>query len=83
MMRLDAAFQFRRRSDLLPFGWAPNAGKIPAPAAILAAVTQTNRTRRISIYTIGIAPGEPGGPLDVFMKTLAEQNFGVYRRVEQ
>jgi hypothetical protein len=40
-------------------------------------VSQANRARRISIYTIGIAPGEPGGPLDSFMKTLAEEDFGV------
>ena len=80
---LEAAFQFDAEAVYFLSDGAPNAGKIPAPAAILAAVTQANRTRRITINTIGIAPGEPGGPLDTFMKTLAEQNFGVYRRVEQ
>ncbi|MGD0654432.1 MAG: VWA domain-containing protein [Thermoguttaceae bacterium] len=80
---LDAAFRFDAEAIYFLSDGAPNAGKIPVPAAILTAVTQTNRARRISIYTIGIAPGEPGGTLDLFMKTLAEQNFGVYRRVDQ
>jgi hypothetical protein len=80
---LDAAFRFDAEAVYFLSDGAPNAGKIASPAAILAAVAQTNRTRRISIYTIGIEPGEPGGPLDMFVKTLAEQNFGVYRRVDQ
>lgn len=80
---LDAAFRFDAEAVYFLSDGAPNAGKIASPAAILTAVTQTNRTRRISIYTIGIEPGEPGGPLDMFVKMLAEQNFGVYRRVDQ
>ncbi len=80
---LDAAFRFDAEAFYFLSDGAPNAGKIASPAAIVAAVTQTNRTRRISIYTIGIAPGEPGGPLDMFVRTLAEQNFGVYRRIDQ
>ena len=66
---LEAAFRFdaeaiyflRRRSE---------RRQNPPPDAILKAVSQTNRVRRISIYTIGIAPGEAGGPLDTFMRTL-------------
>jgi hypothetical protein len=42
-----------------------------------------NRSRRESIYTIGIAPGPPDGPMEWFMKTLAEQNMGQYRRVDE
>jgi hypothetical protein len=42
-----------------------------------------NRPRRESIYTIGIGPGLPGGPLEVFLNALAEQNLGIYRRVDQ
>ena len=80
---LEAAFQFDAEAVYFLSDGAPNAGKIPAPGAILAAVTQANRGRRISIYTIGIAPGEAGGPLDNFMRALAEQNFGVYRRVDE
>ncbi len=80
---LDAAFRFDAEAVYFLSDGAPNAGKISTPAAIVTAVSQANRTRRISIYTIGIEPGEPGEPLDTFMKTLAEQNFGVYRRVEK
>ncbi len=80
---LEAAFRFDTEAIYFLSDGEPNAGKIAAPAAIVEAVTQTNRTRRISIYTIGIAPGQPGGPLDQFVETLAEQNFGVYRRVDQ
>jgi Ca-activated chloride channel family protein len=80
---LDAAFRFDAEAIYFLSDGAPNAGKISAPAAIVAAVTQVNRVRRISIYTIGIAPGPLGGPLDLFVKTLAQHNFGVYRRVEQ
>ncbi len=80
---LEAAFHFDTEAIYFLSDGAPNAGTIPRPDAILTAVTQANRARRISIYTIGIAPGEPGGPLDSFMKTLAEEDFGVYRRVDQ
>jgi hypothetical protein len=80
---LDAAFRFDAEAIYFLSDGAPNAGKIAAPLAIVTAVTQSNRARRISIYTIGIAPGQPGGPLDLFVKTLAEQNFGIYRRVDQ
>jgi len=80
---LDAAFSFDAEAIYFLSDGAPNAGKIAAPDAIVTAVTQTNRTRRISLYTIGIAPGQPGGRFDLFLQTLAEQNFGVYRRVDQ
>ncbi len=80
---LEAAFRFDAESIYFLSDGEPNAGKIPRPDAILKAVGQTNHVRRISIYTIGIAPGEAGGPLDSFMRTLAEDDFGAYRRVER
>ena len=61
----------------------PNAGKISVPDAIIAAIVQANHMRRVSVYTIGICPGAPGGPLDTFMRSLAEQNLGIYRRVDK
>jgi hypothetical protein len=61
---------------------APTSGKILAPADIIAAITAANKLRRITIYTIGIAPGFPGSPTDAFLKTLSEQNYGEYRRVD-
>ena len=83
LRRPGSGSPLRPRGDLFPLGRRAERGKIPLPAAIVAAITQANRTRRMSVYTIGIAPGPPGGPLDTFMKTLAEQDFGVYRRVDQ
>ncbi|MEX0977390.1 MAG: VWA domain-containing protein [Pirellulales bacterium] len=61
---------------------APTMGKIVAPVLIINAVTAANKVRRISIYTIGIAPGFPGSPTDLFLKTLSEGNFGNYRRID-
>jgi hypothetical protein len=61
----------------------PTDGKIVDPSMIVAAVSRINRNRRMSIYSIGIAPGAAGGPLDLFLKTLSEQNYGLYRRVDQ
>lgn len=80
---LEAALRFDAEAIYFLSDGAPNAGKITRASAILTAVTQTNRVRRISIYTIGIAPGYPGGPLDEFMRTLAEEDFAVYRRVDR
>jgi hypothetical protein len=80
---LEAAFQFDAEAIYFLSDGAPNVGKIIAPADIVAAVTQANRSRRISVYSIGIAPGSPDSPFDLFLKTLAEQNFGVYRRIDQ
>jgi len=80
---LEAAFRLDVEAIYFLSDGEPTAGKIVAPAAILAAVGQTNRGRRISLYTIGIAPGLPGSPLDAFVRLLAEQNFGAYRRVDQ
>jgi hypothetical protein len=80
---LDAAFRFDAEAIYFLSDGQPNAGKISAPGDIVAAVTKANRSRRMSVYTIGIAPGLAGGPLELFVKTLAEQNFGVYRRVDQ
>ena len=80
---LEAAFRFDAEAIYFLSDGEPNAGKIPTPSGILAAVAQANRTRRISIYSIGIEPGLAGGPLDAFVKALAEGNFGVYRRVER
>ncbi len=61
---------------------APTSGKILAPVDIIRAITTVNRVRRISIYTIGIAPGFPGSPTDEFLRTLSEKNSGQYRRVD-
>ncbi len=58
---------------------APTAGKVINPDAIIRAVTEANRTRRVSLYVIGI---QPDPQFESFLKTLAEQNFGTYRRMQ-
>ena len=79
---LEGAMQFDTEAIYFLSDGAPYGGKIAAPVDIVAAITAANKTRRISIYTIGIGAGIPGGPLDMFLKTLAEQNLGLYRRVD-
>ena len=80
---LDAAFRYDTEAIFLLSDGEPNAGKIPFAVDILTAVARANRHRRISIYTIGIAPGMAGSPMDEFMRTLGEQNYGRYHRVEE
>jgi Ca-activated chloride channel family protein len=80
---LEAAFNFDTEAIYFLSDGAPHGGKIPAPVDIVAAITAINRVRRVSVYTIGIGVGFAGGPLDLFLKTLAEQNLGLYRRVDQ
>lgn len=79
---LEAALGFDTEAIYFLSDGAPHGGKIAAPVDIVAAITAANKTRRVSIYTIGIGAGIPGGPLDVFLRTLADQNFGLYRRVD-
>jgi hypothetical protein len=79
---LDAAMEYEVEAIYFLTDGAPTCGKIVAPVDIVTAVTGSNRTRRISIYTIGIAPGFSGSPTDTFLKSLAEENLGTYRRVD-
>jgi hypothetical protein len=79
---LEAAMLFDTEAIYFLSDGAPYGGKISAPVDIVAAITEANRTRKISIYTIGIAAGFPGSPLDEFLKTLAARNLGLYRRVD-
>ncbi|MGD9721150.1 MAG: VWA domain-containing protein [Pirellulales bacterium] len=79
---LETAMAFDTEAIYFLSDGAPTIGKIVAPADIVTAITTANRLRRVSVYTIGIGAGFPGSPLDVFLKTLAEQNLGVYRRVD-
>ena len=80
---LEAAFRLDPEAVYLLSDGAPNSGRIPMPAAIINAVGAMNPHRRISIYCFGIAPGPPDSPMELFMKTLAQQNFGRYRRLDQ
>lgn len=78
---LQAAFLFDAEAIYFLSDGAPTSGSIVRPAEIVTAVTRGNRGRRISIYTIGIGD-QLRGPTGVFMQQIAEQNFGVYRRVD-
>ncbi len=79
---LAAAFSFDTEAIYFLSDGAPTSGAIKAPVDIVAAITTINRTRRISLYTIGVGAGLPGDVVDVFLKTLAEENLGLYRRVD-
>lgn len=61
---------------------APSDGSIVAPDAVLKAVHQENRTRRLKIHTLGAFAGQQAGGLEEFMKKLAEQNYGQFRRLD-
>lgn len=53
------------------------------PAQIVESISERNRTRRISIHTIGVVTQRGGGGgLTFFMKPLAENNYGTFRLVE-
>ena len=80
---LEAAFNFDVEAVYFLTDGEPTSGKIVFPPAIVAAVSQANHYRRVSLYAIGIAPGVPGGPLDSFLQTIAAENYGEYRRVDQ
>jgi uncharacterized protein YegL len=60
----------------------PTGGTFVAPDAILDAIRQTNRYRRTTIHVIGVNPGPEDGVFSQFMKNLAAQNWGQYRRVD-
>jgi len=80
---LELAFSFDAEAIYFLTDGAPSAGKISQPDRIVEAVTQQNRLRRITINAIGIGVGPEGGSFGVFLRTLAEQNFGRFRRVDE
>ncbi|HEX4130670.1 MAG TPA: VWA domain-containing protein [Pirellulales bacterium] len=80
---LDTAFYFNAESIYLLTDGAPSAGRIVDKPEIVEAIGKQNRTRRESIYTIGLAPGLPGSDFDVFLAKLAQNNYGIYRRVDE
>lgn len=79
---LEAALAYDIEAIYFLTDGAPTSGKILAPVDIIHTIIESNRLRRISIYTIGIAPGFSGSPTDQFLKNLAEENLGTYRRVD-
>lgn len=81
---LDAAFLFDVEAIYLLSDGEPtdNLGREVDPEPIVTTVTRANRARRISIYSVGISPGNVGSPLEAFLDKLATQNYGTYRRAD-
>ena len=80
---LDAALQFDGEAIYFLTDGAPVGGRITNPPDIVRAITQQNRFRRMTINSLGIGVGLPGNPFDSFLSALAQNNFGVYERVDQ
>jgi hypothetical protein len=80
---LEAALDFDAESIYFLTDGVPRGGKVDDPFQIVEILTRLNRVRRITINSIGIDVGPEGNPFDNFLKTLAEQNYGDYRRVTE
>jgi len=80
---LDAALEFDAEAVYFLTDGAPHGGRITNPPAIVKAITQANTYRRMTINSIGIGVGVSGNPFDTFLSTLAEHNYGEYKRVDQ
>ncbi len=80
---LEAALQYDGEVIYFLTDGAPVGGKITRPPDIIQAVSRLNQFRRMTINSLGIGAGPPGNNFDTFLATLAEQNFGVYERVDQ
>ena len=80
---LEMGFEYDAEALYLLTDGAPTTGRFVAPADICKAIQQRNHSRRMSIYTIGIGPGPVGSPMEVFLTALAQQNYGIYRRVDE
>lgn len=101
---LQSAFQYDAEAMYVLTDGEPTTGKIVGQIDIVQAITAQNRTRRESIYTIGVGVGtglpeptpaqaaaaaklgvEPPerSPFEIFLRALAEQNHGLFRRVDQ
>ncbi len=77
------AFKYDAEAIYLLTDGAPASGTIVNPVAIVNAITAQNRSRRESIYTIGIGVGPSGSIFEVFLQALAKRNYGLFRRVDQ
>lgn len=80
---LQAAFLVDAEAIYLLTDGEPTVGRYVQPDDIVRAITEQNQTRRESIYTIGIDVGEAGSPFERFLQSLAQQNYGLFRRVDE
>ena len=77
---LNAAFSLEPEAIYFLSDGEPTDG---VPAEIVSFCTQFNRTRRVSIHTIGVVTQRNGGiGLKLFMEPLSERNYGTFRLVE-
>ena len=77
---LNAAFELQPEAIYFLSDGEPTDG---TPDQIVNEARQFNRTRRVSIHTIGVVTQNHGGVgLTLFMQPLAQQNFGQFRLVE-
>jgi uncharacterized protein YegL len=80
---LETALENDAEAIYLLTDGVPHGGKIDSPPDIVEAVARLNRAKRMSIYTIGVGVGAAGQGFDQFLESLAKQNWGAYRRVDQ
>lgn len=80
---LDAALTFPGEAVYFLTDGAPAGGKITRPDEIVNVISRMNRVRRMTINCIGIGVGPENGGFAQFLKTLAAQNFGAFRRVDE
>jgi hypothetical protein len=77
---LNAAFALEPEAIYFVSDGEPTDG---TPAQIVSSASQFNRTRRVSIHTIGVVTQRNGGAgLTLFMQPLAEQNYGKFQLIE-
>lgn len=61
---------------------SPTTGRVTDPGQIVTLISRQNRIRRATINVLGIGVGGEGDRFGRFLQNLAEQNFGVYRRLD-
>lgn len=77
---LEAALRFDADAIYFLTDGAPYGGKTSNPVEIVTQITKINRLRRATIHAIGIQA--QAGQFEGFLQSLADENFGVYRRVD-
>lgn len=80
---LEAAFYLKPEMIFFLSDGQPTSGKVVIPEEIVAVITKLNFTRRVSLNTIGIGTEIRGVQmLSKFMRALSENNWGIYRAVD-
>lgn len=81
---LEAAFALDPEAIYFVSDGEPRGGKLADPDAIVAAISEINHLRRVSVHAVGLGTNDPDAPrLAKFMRGLADRNWGEYRAVDQ